>query len=271
VTAEKRKPTVQTTAISLTAVSGAYIRDRGLSDLGSLVQSVSGVTLRTSGPGMAEFEMRGVASTGGNSPTVGFYYDDTPLTAPAAINEGKIVISPALYDLNRVAVLRGPPGDAVRVGLDGRYHQGRSQSAQPGRVRLLGGSHFRRYRSRRLQSCRKRDDQSSAGRGFGGGPGRRILFARQRLDRSGRAGAKIRNTTAGHDDCHVRTGCSPSRIDDRYVDQGKGSIGSCSCRCPELEQGRDDREDHSNQAEARGLLHEISRATGFLRASIRAM
>ena len=119
VTAEKRESTAQDTPISLTAVSGADIQDRGLTDLSSLVQSVPGVSLRTSGPGMAEFEMRGVASTGGNSPTVGFYYDDTPLTAPAATNEGKIVISPALYDLNRVEVLRGPQGTLYGSGSMG--------------------------------------------------------------------------------------------------------------------------------------------------------
>jgi iron complex outermembrane recepter protein len=119
ITAEKRESTVQNTPISLTAVSGTDIQDRGLTDLSSLLQSVPGVSMRTSGPGMAEFEMRGVASTGGNSPTVGFYYDDTPLTAPGATNEGKIVISPALYDLNRVEVLRGPQGTLYGSGSMG--------------------------------------------------------------------------------------------------------------------------------------------------------
>lgn len=119
VTAEKRESTVQNTPISLTAVSGQDIQDRGLSDLASLVLSVPGVSVRTSGPGMAEFEMRGVASTGGNSPTVGFYYDDTSLTAPSASNEGKIVISPALYDLSRVEVLRGPQGTLYGSGSMG--------------------------------------------------------------------------------------------------------------------------------------------------------
>ena len=65
VTAEKRESTVQTTPISLTAVTGADISERGLTDLSNLVQSVPGVSVRTSGPGMTEFEMRGVASTGG--------------------------------------------------------------------------------------------------------------------------------------------------------------------------------------------------------------
>ena len=119
VTAEKRESTVQTTPISLTAVSGADIQDRGLANLDNLVQSVPGVSIRTSGPGMGEFEMRGIASTGGNSPTVGFYYDDVSLTAPSASNEGKIVISPALYDLNRVEVLRGPQGTLYGSGSMG--------------------------------------------------------------------------------------------------------------------------------------------------------
>jgi iron complex outermembrane receptor protein len=119
VTAEKRESTVQTTPISLTAVSGADIQDRGVANLDNLVQSVPGVSIRTSGPGMGEFEMRGIASTGGNSPTVGFYYDDVSLTAPSASNEGKIVISPALYDLNRVEVLRGPQGTLYGSGSMG--------------------------------------------------------------------------------------------------------------------------------------------------------
>ncbi len=119
VTAQKRESTIETTPISLTAVSGADILNRGFTDLASLLQSVPGVSIRTSGPGMTEFEMRGVASNGGNSPTVGFYFDETPLTAPAATNEGKIVISPDLYDLNRVEVLRGPQGTLYGSGSMG--------------------------------------------------------------------------------------------------------------------------------------------------------
>src|ERR1700722_10775667 len=119
VTAEKRETTVEKTPISLTAVSGADIQNRGITDLASLMQSVPGVSIRTSGPGMTEFEMRGIASNGGNSPTVGFYFDETSLTAPAATNEGKIVISPDLYDLNRVEVLRGPQGTLYGSGSMG--------------------------------------------------------------------------------------------------------------------------------------------------------
>jgi len=119
VTAAKREATIETTAISITAISGADIQDRGFTDLASLMKTVPGVSMRSSGPGMTEFEMRGVASNGGNSPTVGFYFDDTSLTAPAATNEGKIVISPDLYDLSRVEVLRGPQGTLYGSGSMG--------------------------------------------------------------------------------------------------------------------------------------------------------
>jgi iron complex outermembrane receptor protein len=110
VTAEKRTSTVQDTAASITAVSSAEIADRGIVDFNSLAQSVPGISMRTSGPGQTEFEMRGLNSAGGNTSQVGFYLDETPLSSPASAQLGKEEIDPTLYDLNRVEVLRGPQG-----------------------------------------------------------------------------------------------------------------------------------------------------------------
>ena len=119
VTAQKRESTVQTTPISITAISGQDLAARGITDLQSVVQSVPGVSMRTSGPGETEIEMRGMTSSGGNSSTVGFYLDDTPLTAPSAAQNGKVVIDPNLYDLNRIEVLRGPQGTLYGSGSMG--------------------------------------------------------------------------------------------------------------------------------------------------------
>ncbi|MEI9982947.1 MAG: Plug domain-containing protein [Aliidongia sp.] len=77
------------------------------------------MSLNRAGPGQTEFELRGLTSSGGSSPTVGFYLDDTPLTAPATAQNGKVVIDPNVYDLNRVEVLRGPQGTLYGSGSEG--------------------------------------------------------------------------------------------------------------------------------------------------------
>lgn len=119
VTAQKRVSTVQATPISITAITGKDLQDRGITDISSIVQSVPGVSMRSSGPGQTELEMRGMSSAGGNSSTVGFYLGDIPLTAPAFAQNGKVVIDPDLYDLNRVEVLRGPQGTLYGSGSMG--------------------------------------------------------------------------------------------------------------------------------------------------------
>jgi iron complex outermembrane receptor protein len=119
VTAEKRESTVQKTPISMTAISEAEIQARGFEDFRDIAQETPGVSMKTSGPGQTEFEMRGLDATGGFSPTVGFYIDDAPLTAPAQAAQGKVVVDPDLYDLNRVEVLRGPQGTLYGAGSMG--------------------------------------------------------------------------------------------------------------------------------------------------------
>jgi outer membrane receptor protein involved in Fe transport len=119
VTAEKRESTVQKTPISITAINGADLQAQGLSDMTSVAQQVPGVSFKTSGPGQTEFEMRGLTSTGGESPTVGFYLDDAVLTPAAMAQNGKTVIDPSLFDLNRVEVLRGPQGTLYGAGSMG--------------------------------------------------------------------------------------------------------------------------------------------------------
>ena len=119
VTAEKRSSTVQKTAISISVISGQELQNEGISSVVGVAQQVPGVSFKSSGPGQTEFEMRGLTSTGGESPTVGFYLDETPLTPPAMAQNGKVVIDPDLYDMARVEVLRGPQGTLYGAGSMG--------------------------------------------------------------------------------------------------------------------------------------------------------
>jgi outer membrane receptor protein involved in Fe transport len=119
ITAEKRSSTVQKTPISITAISGDDLDAAGISSFNGLAQQTPGVALRSAGPGQTEIDMRGLTSSGGNSPTTGFYLDETPVSPPAGANNGKVVIDPDLYDLARVEVLRGPQGTLYGSGSMG--------------------------------------------------------------------------------------------------------------------------------------------------------
>lgn len=119
VTATKRSTTLQNTPISITAVTGADLLNQGIGDFTALAQEIPGISMRSNGPGQTEYEMRGISSNGGRSPTVGFYLDDVPMSPPATGFVGKTVVDPNSYDLQRVEVLRGPQGTLYGAGSMG--------------------------------------------------------------------------------------------------------------------------------------------------------
>jgi iron complex outermembrane receptor protein len=119
VTAEKRASTVQKTPISITAVTGQEMRDHGLITVNDVIAQVPGVASVATEPTQTVFIIRGLSSGGGESPTVGFYLNDTPLSPPAQSENGKYEIDPNLYDLARVEVLRGPQGTLYGAGSMG--------------------------------------------------------------------------------------------------------------------------------------------------------
>ena len=119
VTAEKRQATVQTTPVSISALSADDLTQKNLVTIEDIAFAVPGVSMRTAGPGQTEYEMRGLTSAGGSAATVGFYIDETPLSANAVALNGRTVIDPDLFDLNHVEVLRGPQGTLYGSGSMG--------------------------------------------------------------------------------------------------------------------------------------------------------
>src|SRR6202049_4859878 len=119
VTAEKRESTVQATPIAITALSAGDLTEQNITSLQDLVGAIPGISLRTAGPGQTEYEMRGLGSSGGSVATVGFYIDETPLSASAVALNGRTVIDADLFDLNHTEVLRGPQGTLYGAGSMG--------------------------------------------------------------------------------------------------------------------------------------------------------
>jgi iron complex outermembrane recepter protein len=119
VTAEKFKSTIQNTPISISAFTGDQLTAAGLTRIQDIAHEIPGLSMRSAGPGLTEYDARGLASNGGAAPTVGFYLDEIPLSPPALSQSGKVVIDPDLYDIERVEVLRGPQGTLYGSGSMG--------------------------------------------------------------------------------------------------------------------------------------------------------
>lgn len=121
VTATKRESTIQSTPMSISAVTGDDLLRRGISDVNDLVLQTPGVSIQSQGPGRTVFTIRGMSPSGGAAPTVGYYLDETPISPPpeALAPSGKSEIDPDLYDLARVEVLRGPQGTLYGAGSMG--------------------------------------------------------------------------------------------------------------------------------------------------------
>ena len=112
VTAQKRAEALQNVPISVTALDAQDLSRMGVERLSDLAREVPGLTVVSSGPGQNILIMRGVSSAAGTAGTVGYYLDDTPISASsnASLLSQRGLIDPSVFDIARVEVLRGPQG-----------------------------------------------------------------------------------------------------------------------------------------------------------------
>jgi iron complex outermembrane recepter protein len=108
VTAQKREERLQDVPFSVSAVSADVLDKSGAISLSDIAREVPGFTVNSVGPGQNQLIVRGLSSGGGDA-MVGYYIDDTPISFSTNLYSTN-AMDAALFDLNRVEVLRGPQG-----------------------------------------------------------------------------------------------------------------------------------------------------------------
>jgi iron complex outermembrane receptor protein len=117
VTATKQTDTVSRVPLSVSASTQKSLDQQGIRNVVDLARSVPALTVSSANTtGVASFTIRGI-TTGGSAgaATVGVYLDDTSVTkrqvsGPGGGTNNNGSPLPALFDLERVEVLRGPQG-----------------------------------------------------------------------------------------------------------------------------------------------------------------
>jgi iron complex outermembrane receptor protein len=125
VTATRRSERLQDVPVSVMAFSQEKLDAQGLKNIDDLSRLSPGLNFQRNGMSSAgnyndegsDINIRGVDSTAGTS-TTGIYIDDTPIQT-RHIGFGSINAFPALFDLDRVEVLRGPQGTLFGAGAEG--------------------------------------------------------------------------------------------------------------------------------------------------------
>jgi iron complex outermembrane recepter protein len=117
VTATRQEESLSKVPISVTAFTEEQIDSQGLKRVDDLVRYTPGLNLNRTAVGGNDISIRGIASSAGAG-TTGIYIDDTPIQVRnLGYNAGSTF--PALFDLERVEVLRGPQGTLFGAGSEG--------------------------------------------------------------------------------------------------------------------------------------------------------
>ena len=114
VSAERRDQNLQTTALSVSAISGDDLDANQIGNVDDLIKAAPSVTVNDSGIGKS-INIRGVGKnvdSPGVSAGVAFYVDGVPIP-------NSIFLNTPFFDLQRVEVLRGPQGTLVGMNSTG--------------------------------------------------------------------------------------------------------------------------------------------------------
>src|ERR1700722_2158385 len=125
VTATRRSERLQDVPISVTAFSQEKMDMQGLRNIDDVTRLTPGVAFSRNGTGSSanyndessDINIRGIDSAAGAS-TTGIYIDDTPIQS-RHIGYGTQNAYPAVFDLERVEVLRGPQGTLFGASSEG--------------------------------------------------------------------------------------------------------------------------------------------------------
>jgi len=117
VTAQRRSEALSKVPISVSAFSQRELESRGAKEFADVVRLTPGLSLQKSDIGGNQVSIRGIAS-GAGAATTGIYIDDAPIQA-RNIGYSPSTAFPALFDVDRVEVLRGPQGTLFGAGSEG--------------------------------------------------------------------------------------------------------------------------------------------------------
>ena len=134
ITATRLAQTLGKVPESISAFTAAKMEAEGVKSFADLVRFTPGVAYEADSHDVA---IRGIQSTAGAS-TTGVYIDDTPIQTRDLSFDAYNAL-PAVFDLDRVEVLRGPQGTLFGAGAEGGVV--RYITPQPSLIRASGYAH----------------------------------------------------------------------------------------------------------------------------------
>ena len=115
VSATYRDTKLMDTPLTITALSAEELLDKGIINIQTLYQSIPGLSYRTNSNTYNTITVRGITPPGNGGTTVGVYIDEVPISDSSS-GAGIRQVAGALFDLERIEVLKGPQGTLYGEG-----------------------------------------------------------------------------------------------------------------------------------------------------------